>query len=335
MTSLLQDVSPRIAVVIPCYKVRQHILQVIGRIGPEVSKIYVVDDGCPDGSGEFVVQHASDSRLSVIHNERNLGVGGAVMAGYRAAIAEGADIIVKIDGDGQMAPELLPNFVRPILEGWADYAKGNRFYDLAQIGRMPRGRLIGNAILSFMAKASTGYWNLFDPTNGYTAIDARLASYLPLEKISRRYFFETDILFRLNTLRAVVIDIPMDACYADEKSNLRITQVGWEFLFKHARNLGKRIFYNYFLRDMTAATFELIFGILLLAFGLIFGAIQWSISIEQNTPAPLGTIMLSTLPVITGLQFLLAFLNFDLTNTPSRPVSDHLPLLARLLPGKN
>lgn len=334
MRPMRPDAPLCIAVVIPCFKVRQHILQVLGKIGPEVSKIYVVDDDCPEGSGRFVADNAVDHRIVLIKNEKNRGVGGAVMAGYRTAIRDGADIIVKIDGDGQMAPELLPNFVKPIIEGWADYAKGNRFYDLARIGRMPKGRLIGNAMLSFMSKASTGYWNIFDPTNGYTAIDARLAAHLPLEKISRRYFFETDMLFRLNTLRAVVVDIPMDASYGDEKSNLRIGQVCGEFLLKHMKNLVKRIFYNYFLRDMTAATFELILGALLLSFGLIFGAVQWLVALDQNTPAPLGTIMLATLPVITGLQFLLAFLNFDVTNVPSRPISDHLPAPDRLSPEK-
>lgn len=319
------DTMPSIAVVIPCYRVRPHILQVLARIGPEVSKIYVVDDDCPEQSGHFAVANSNDSRVVLIHNETNLGVGGAVMTGYLAAAHAGMDILVKIDGDGQMAPELLPNFARPIIEGWADYAKGNRFYNLAQIGRMPRTRLIGNAALSFLSKASTGYWNIFDPTNGYTAIDARLIRHLPLDKISKRYFFETDILFRLNTLRAVVVDIPMDAQYGEEKSNLRIRQVTVEFLLKHLRNLHKRIFYNYFLRDMTAATFELLLGFGLLTFGVVFGSMQWLHAIHHHITTPLGTIMLATLPIITGLQFLLAFLGFDVMNIPSRPISAHLP----------
>lgn len=192
-----------IAVVIPCYKVTAHILDVVARIGAEVSKIYVIDDKCPDHSGQFVLRECRDPRVVVVFNEVNLGVGGAVMAGYRRAIADGADVIVKIDGDGQMEPAMLMRFATPIIKGQADYTKGNRFYDLSRILQMPRIRLFGNAALSFMAKLSTGYWGLFDPTNGYTAISARIAAHLPLEKISKRYFFETDILFRLNTLREV------------------------------------------------------------------------------------------------------------------------------------
>lgn len=270
-------------------------------------------------------EHCTDPRVRIEYHSQNQGVGGAVMTGYTAAIANGADVIVKIDGDGQMDPALLPYFVLPIIEGWADYTKGNRFYDLTHIGRMPTARLIGNAGLSLMTKVSTGYWNVFDPTNGYTAINAQVASHLPLDKISKRYFFETDMLFRLNTLRAVVVDIPMDAFYADEESNLKISQVLFEFSGKHANNLVKRIFYNYFLRDMTAATFELVIGLLMFLFGLGFGISHWISAISSKIPTPLGTVMLAALPVLIGLQLMLGFLNYDVANTPSRPIGRVLP----------
>lgn len=177
-----------VAVVIPSYKVRSHILDVIQGIGPEVSQIYVVDDRCPEGSGDFVQEHCFDARVRVIRNPQNLGVGGAVMAGYRAAIEGGAEVIVKVDGDGQMDPSLIPQFIIPILAGEADYTKGNRFFDLEEIRAMPPMRVFGNAVLSLMAKLSTGYWDLFDPTNGYTAIHTEVARQLPFAKISRRYF---------------------------------------------------------------------------------------------------------------------------------------------------
>lgn len=165
------------------------------------------------------------------------------MTGYRAALKDGIDIIVKIDSDGQMDPALIIDFVGPIVDGEADYTKGNRFFELEKVKSMPRIRLIGNAILSFMCKLSSGYWNLFDPTNGFTAIHADVARRLPFNSISKRYFFESDILFRLNTLRAVVIDIPMEAEYGDEISNLKISRIVGEFLVKHSKNFIKRIFY--------------------------------------------------------------------------------------------
>lgn len=315
----------RIAVVIPAYRVSRHILGVISGIGPEVQSIYVVDDACPDASGALVERECRDPRVRVLKHAANQGVGGAVMTGYGAAIAGGASVIVKVDGDGQMDTALIDTFVRPIAKGQADYTKGNRFYDLSRIGEMPALRLFGNAVLSFMAKLSTGYWYMFDPTNGYTAISAKVAQHLPVDKISRRYFFETDVLFRLNTLRAVVVDIPMHARYGDEESNLKISRIMGDFLKKHIRNLFKRIFYNYFLRDMSIASIELLAGAFLLGFGCLFGTYHWVKSLEQQAETPVGIIMFSVLPIIIGLQLLLAFLAFDIANVPRRPVSDDMP----------
>ncbi len=251
--------------------------------------------------------------MVVVRNPKNLGVGGAVMTGYQSAIEAGADIIVKVDGDGQMDPSLISQFIAPILNGEADYTKGNRFYNLEDRA-MPPLRIFGNAVLSLMAKVSTGYWNLFDPTNGYTAIHADLARLLPFKKISHRYFFETDVLFRLNTLRAVVIDIPMDAKYGDEVSNLKISRIAGEFLFKHARNCIKRIFYNYYLRDLSLASLELPLGVTLLTLGVGFGGYSWAQSANSGITTSAGTVMLAALPILMGLQFVLAFLGFDIAS---------------------
>lgn len=314
----------KIAAVIPCYKVKAHILQVLSEIGPEVSRIFVVDDCCPDDTGTHIENHCYDSRVKVLRNTTNLGVGGAVLTGYAEAIKENCEIIVKIDGDGQMDPKLLPRFVLPIIKGQADYTKGNRFYNLTHVKQMPLLRIIGNIALSFMSKLSTGYWKNFDPTNGYTAIDARVAKVLPFHSISKRYFFETDILFRLNILRAVVLDIPMDAKYAGEKSNLLIKRIFGEFFLKHTKNFFKRIFYNYFLRDMSLASLELIAGTFLLSFGVTFGLIRWHYAISENQATPLGTLLLAALPVLLGIQFLLAFFAYDIAANPTTPIGDLL-----------
>jgi glycosyltransferase involved in cell wall biosynthesis len=319
--------APRIAVVIPCYRVADTVLAVVGRIGPEVFRIWVIDDACPDGTGEFVKRASSDPRVRVVRHVANKGVGGAVMSGYREALADGCDIIVKIDGDGQMPPELLPVFVGPIVAGQADYTKGNRFYDLANIRRMPAARIIGNAILSFMAKLSGGYWDIFDPANGYTAIHSAVAARLPFEKISERFFFESDMLFRLNTIRAVVVDVPMDPVYGDEVSNLKISRIAGEFFYKHARNAVKRVFYNYFLRDFSVASLELLAGLALLGFGSVFGGMRWVASANADVETSAGTVMLAALPVLAGIQLLIAFLGVDIVATPRRPI--HLSVQAR------
>lgn len=305
-------------------------MDVLSQIGPEVESIWVVDDACPEGSGELVQQCAHDSRIRVLRHTVNRGVGAAVMTGYRAALAAGANVLVKVDGDGQMNPLLIPRFIAPILKGQADYTKGNRFYDLSHLSQMPRIRLIGNAILSFMAKLSTGYWNVFDVTNGFTAIHAHVARRLPFDNVSPRYFFETDLLFQLNIVRAVVVDIPMDASYGSERSSLRISGIIGEFLGKHLRNFGKRILYNYFLRDMTVASMELVAGGALALFGIVFGCIHWANSLASGQPTPLGTIMLAALPTLLGLQMILAFLAFDVANVPRRAIHDDLSDQANL-----
>lgn len=309
----------RIAVVIPCYRVTSQIMGIISAIGPEVWRIYVVDDKCPDESGSHVETRCRDSRVVVLRHEINQGVGGAVMTGYQAAIADGAEVIVKVDGDGQMDPALILSFADPILCGEADYTKGNRFFDLEEIRSMPPVRLFGNAVLSLLTKLSSGYWDLFDPTNGYTAIHADVARHLPFGKISNRYFFESDMLFRLNTLRAVVVDIPMDAQYGEEVSNLKISKIVGEFLVKHARNFAKRIFYNYYLRDLSLASIELPLGMLLLMFGAGFGGWNWLLAAREGATTPAGTVMLAALPALMGLQLILSFLAYDISSVPRRP----------------
>ncbi len=318
---------PRIAVVIPCYRVGSAILDVLASIPALVERIHVVDDACPEGSGALAAAQCMDQRVVVHTHACNQGVGGAVITGYRAALADGANIVVKMDGDGQMDPAALPQLIGPIVRGQADYTKGNRFYDLAQIGRMPGVRIFGNAALSFMSKLSSGYWDVFDPTNGYTAIHARVLAKLPLHKISRRYFFETDMLFRLNIGRAVVVDVPLDARYGTETSNLHVSQVLFDFGYKHVRNTFKRLFYNYFLRDMSLASIELVMGALFVSVGVVLGAWFWFESANTGITASAGSVMLVALQIIVGLQLILGFLAYDIATVPRRPQHLLLPPL--------
>ncbi len=307
------DMGEPVAVVIPSYRVTRHILDVIAGIGPIVDRIYVVDDCCPDGSGNLVERRCDDPRVHVLRHAQNSGVGGATMTGMRQAIADGAAIIVKMDGDGQMDPAKLPLLVDVIRRGEADYAKGNRFFDPANVRAMPATRLIGNAGLSFLSKLSTGYWQSFDPTNGYFAIHADVARMLPFDKIHQRYFFESDMLFRLSTFRARVVDVPMPAIYGDEVSHLNPARSILPFAAGHVRNFVKRIGYNYFLRDFSLASAQLLSGILLLAFGLIYGLLHFGVSASG---ASAGVVMMAGLPVLLGIQFLLAFLAYDIQSSP-------------------
>jgi glycosyltransferase involved in cell wall biosynthesis len=312
--------SPSIAVVIPCYRVRSEVLRVIAAVPAFVRFIICVDDRCPDGSGAHIEAHAADPRVRVFYNEVNLGVGGAVIRGFQEALALGAEIVAKIDGDGQMDPQLLPRFVSPIINGKADYVKGNRFISIESVRQMPGLRLFGNSVLSLMAKLSSGYWHLFDPNNGYVCCHAEVLKRLPLNKIAQRYFFESDMLFRLGVARALVVDVPMTAVYGDEKSSLRIGKVIVPFLFSHIRNFAKRVLYRYFLLDFNIASVELLCGVALLLFGLTVGGIAWYDSIRDAVPASAGTVMLAALPFITGMQLLISAINFDVTDVIRDPL---------------
>ena len=320
----------KIAVVIPCYKVSKQLPGVIGNIGSEVSAIYCIDDACPQKSAQKAAESSTDSRLKVIQRTENGGVGAAVLTGYAAAIADGATIIVKLDGDGQMDPAFIPQLIRPILDAQADYVKGNRFYHLNSLKSMPRLRVLGNAGLSFLTKTSSGYWNLFDPTNGFTAIHSEVAKELDFERIHPRFFFESDMLFRLNLLRAVIQEVPMDAAYSDEKSNLNPWKSLLEFPVYNFKNFLKRLFYNYFLRNFSLASINLLLGLILCVFGTVFGLINWNVNAVRGIPATSGTVMVSALPIIIGFQMLIGFLAYDMSNVPSSPIHHRLGFYKKL-----
>ena len=308
-----------IAVVVPCFRVASHIIDVLGQIGPEVDMIYVVDDACPDESGKLVQNKCRDKRVRVLFHEVNQGVGGAVVTGYKAALADGMDVVVKVDGDGQMDPRLILTIAKPVLEGNADYAKGNRFDSLENLFSMPKSRIFGNAVLSLWSKLSSGYWNVTDPTNGFTAIHRSALEAIQLDKLRKTYFFESDLLFRLSIVNAVVMDVPMVAVYGEERSNLKIRKVIFEFPWRHSVNLLKRVFYKYYLREWSVASFELPLGIGLTIFGSLFGLARYFEASEAGQATTAGQVTLSALSLILGVQLLLSFLAYDVQAEPRVP----------------
>ena len=313
-----------VAVVIPCYRVVAHIDAVLTQIPKCVDHILIVDDACPENSGSHVEATCTDSRVSVIRHTINQGVGGAVMTGFKEALDLDVDVIVKIDGDGQMDPVLIPNFVEPIRLGLTDYAKGNRFFYLDTSESMPAPRRIGNLGLTFISRFSTGYYSMTDPTNGYFAIDARLAAQLPFHKIAKRYFFETDLLFRLNTLNAQVLDIPHHAHYGDEESGLNAGKELFRFAKLHMRTGLKRLLYQYLLRDFSIGSVFLALGILMLSSGLIGGLIAFTTSQVSGIARSGGTITLFELSIVLGVFFAVGFLNHDINREPRHAISNLL-----------
>ena len=323
----MKRTKAEIAVVIPCHRCLDHIEDVLARIGPEVAQIVVVDDACPEGTGRHVESLAPSPRVTVLYQEDNTGVGGAVLRGMAHAREAGADILVKIDGDGQMAPELVERFVAPIAAGRADYTKGNRFYTWDLARDMPLGRFLGNGALSFLTKLASGYWNVFDPANGYIAISGAVFDELPLDRIHRRYIFETDMLCELGLLRAVVMDVPMRALYAGETSGLSparhilpLFRHNWMWFFR-------RVIHCYFLRDFSIGSLCLAAGVPMLLFGLIFGTWQWIALSAAGLSASAGTVMLAALPVILGVVLILNFLLIDVMMVPKEPLHRELEKL--------
>lgn len=314
-----------IATVIPAYRVERDIESVVSGLPPYIKHIIVVDDASPDSCADLVTAAAQkDSRITLIRHSKNQGVGGAMISGFRKALELGAQIIIKLDGDGQMDSAHIPALITPLLEGKADYVKGNRFRDFQSLQQMPIIRRIGNLGLSFLTKAATGYWNIFDPTNGFFAIRAEILAQLPLEKIDRRYYFETSMLSHLYLLDAYILDIPLPARYRGETSNMVIRSVLIEFPIKLTRTFFRRIILKYFLIDFSMTSVYLLTGIPLLLFGLIFGITKWIQYAAIGIAAPTGTVMLPTLSVILAIQILLSAIEIDLNSTPRKALTGPL-----------
>jgi dolichol-phosphate mannosyltransferase len=315
----------RIAAIVPAYRVEGQIRAVLQDLPSYISHVIVVDDASSDRTAQVVEARAKrDHRVILLRHDRNQGVGGAMISGFRKALELEAQIIVKIDGDGQMDINHLPGLITPLIQGRADYTKGNRFRDFAALRRMPIIRRVGNLGLGFLVKAATGYWNLFDPTNGFVAIRSEALRQLPLDQIDRTYYFEISMLANLYLLAAVVQDVPMPAQYKDEVSNLLVERVLLEFPFKLCGTGLRRAVLKNFIYDFSMVSVYLLVGLPLLLFGLIFGGTKWLQYWRLGIPAPTGTVILPTLSVLLGIQLLLSAIESDLRSVPRQPLSDPL-----------
>lgn len=308
---------PEIAVVIPTYKATLHLSEVIEGIPSYIQHIIVVDDRCPEKSGEIALKMAeTDARIHVIFHEKNKGVGGAMVTGYKAALALKCGIVVKMDSDSQMDPAYLPELLDPLIKKKAAYAKGNRFVDFKALRAMPTLRLMGNSILSFMVKACSGYWNIMDPTNGYTAISAEALEKMNLDKLANDFFFESDMLIRLNIQNAVIKDVAIPARYGNETSNLSIRRVLFKFPYLLTKGLIKRFVLKYLIFDFNMASVYTLVGFPMVIWGLVFGIYKWIENSNLDLSTPTGTVMMAVLPLILGTQFILAAINIDIQSTP-------------------
>ncbi|HTQ07034.1 MAG TPA: glycosyltransferase family 2 protein [Polyangiaceae bacterium] len=211
----------RVAVVVPAYREERLIARMLARVPAYVDAIYVVDDASSDGTSH-VARHAGDRRVSVLRHEANRGVGAAIVSGYRAALADGHDVLAVMAGDDQMHPDDLEPLVRGVLAG-AAYAKGNRFIH-PEAGRMPLARRAGGAFLSAVTRAASGL-DVSDTQCGFTALAATAAAALPLDELWPRYGYPNDLLLLLAARGLRVVEVPVRPVYADERSGLRVWHV--------------------------------------------------------------------------------------------------------------
>ena len=301
----------RAGVVIPAYRARETVASVLAGLPSEVQEVFVVDDASPDATGDEVLALAHRG-VRLIRHDRNLGVGGAVKTGYRAALEAGCDVIVKMDADGQMDPAFLPDLVRPLLTGEAGYAKGNRLWSLTASRSMPRRRLLGNLFLSMATKAVSGYWNVLDPSNGFTAIRADVLRRLDWVHVEDRYFFETSMLVELHLLRVPVRDVLMPARYDGAASSLRLIPTAVDFSRRLLRSLLRRVALEYFLLDFRPGTVFGLMGAVLALFGAIFGGYHWYRGEVTGVSTLPGTVMVAAVPFIVGVQLLLQAVLLDM-----------------------
>lgn len=306
-----------IAAVVPAYKEEKLIARVIDTMPAFVDHIVIVDDCSPDGTSDVVAAHP-DPRVTLIRHEVNQGVGGAIITAHRAALDLNADVNVVMAGDAQMDPAHLPTLLDKVTDEGFGFAKANRFYSPESFSGMPGYRVLGNIVLSFFTKFASGYWNLFDPQNGYTAVRCEVLRRIPLDRVAKRYSFENDLLTHLNILQVPAVDVAIPAIYGDEVSSIKLHKVVPELLHRLTVGFWTRIWYRYVLWSFSPIALLLFLGIVLFAFGI--GVSIWMIfQIAASVIATAATVMLAGLPLMIGTQFLVSALQLDIQATPSTP----------------
>ena len=304
-----------VGVVIPAHNESRHLVGVVTDLPAWIDHILIVDD-CSTDNTLVVAQGLEDDRVQVIHHEENTGVGGAMRSGYLLALKYGCDVIVKMDADGQMDASELPLLLRPIRLGMADYSKGNRFRRSGRPQEMPAGRWFGNVALSFLTKIASGYWHVFDPQCGFTAITAAALRRLRLDGIASDYFFENDMLVHLNVMDARVVDVSTAAQYGTEVSGLSIRRILWSFPLRLIRRSIWRFIKRHVVNDFGLVAVLATVGAAFTLFAVAYGAYHWIESAASGTPATAGTVMIAVVPLILGVQMLLQGLALEVQSSP-------------------
>ena len=304
----------KIAAVVPAYNESKLIGKTITTMPDFVDFIVVINDCSTDDTSDQA-RAVNDPRVTVIDHEVNTGVGGAIITGHTAALELGADINVVMAGDAQMDPAYLPDLLDPICEQGYEFTKANRFFSRTSYTGMPVVRMLGSIGLSFATKMASGYWNLFDPQNGYTALARSALLRLDLSRVARGYPFENDLLIWLNIANARAKDIPIPATYGEEVSSMRISRVMLPIAGLLFRGFWRRMLLKHVLASFSAVALLFFTGLFLVFVGTVVGI--WLVVETLGPPvATTGSVLLSVFPLLTGTHMLITALQLDIQSTP-------------------
>ena len=306
-----------VGVVVPAYNESGHVGEVIETMPDYVDRIYAVDDASTDGTwgevrdcarrvnrraAESSPDRGADTRVVTIQHDRNRGAGAAVKTGYSRALDDDIDVIAVMDGDGQMDPDHLERIVAPVAAGEVTYAKGNRLSSRRDYERMSRWRLFGNVLLTLLTRVSSGYWEVSDPQNGFTAISSDGLRRVRFERLYDEYGFLNHLLFALNLDREQIADVAHPSVYGDETSTIRYSTFVPRVSALLARNFVERIGRSYVLRQFHPLVVSYALGATVTLTG-IFGGI-YALS-SASVDAFLGGMLSVSVGALGGLLLIL------------------------------
>jgi glycosyltransferase involved in cell wall biosynthesis len=301
----------RIGVVVPAYNEEKLIKVTVNGIPEYVDRIYVINDCSTDSTAE-VLESIEDPRLHIITHEVNQGVGAAILHGYQQSLKENMDIVCVMGGDNQMNPMQLPNLLMPIIEGKADYTKGNRLLSEEFRVGMSKWRSFGNGLLTMITKISSGYWHIMDPQNGYTAISKKALSNMDLHNLYTYYGYCNDMLVKLNAFGFRTMDVTMPARYGQERSTIKYSN----YMGKVSIMLFKKFLWRLKMKYMVLSFHPLvlfyIFGMILVPLGVLFAGYIVLGKILMGYPISANYPLMDAVFLITGIQFTLFAMLFDM-----------------------
>ncbi len=304
----------RIAAVVPAYNEAKLIGRTIVSMPDWVDMIIIIND-CSKDETLARAREINDPRVHVIDHPKNTGVGGSIIDGHKLALELGADVNVVMAGDGQMDPTYLPDLLDPICDHGYEFTKANRFFSRAALAGMPKIRMVGSIFLSFATKVGSGYWNLFDPQNGYTAIHRSALRRIDLNRIARGYEFENDLLIWLNIANVRAKDVPIPAVYGEAVSTMRLHRVAGAIGMLLVRGFWRRMLLKHVLASFSPVALLFFTGLALVTFGTAVGV--WVVVETLGPPvASTASVLLAVGPLLTGIHMLVSALTLDIQSTP-------------------